>query len=51
MTDMVAASNVYGAMHSFWLGMKGNIATWQRNNPDASKIVGLVMKLEREYGG
>ena len=51
MADMAAASNIYNAMHAFWRGMKGpNIADWQKAHPDESKIVGLVMRLEREHG-
>lgn len=49
MTDMVAALNVYDALRSWLRGMQGNVAHWQTANPDASQIVGLVMRLEREY--
>jgi len=50
MRDMATALNVYEAMRSFGRGMKGNIAEWQKAHADDSKIVGLVMRLEREYG-
>lgn len=50
MRDMATGLNVYDAMRSFWRGMKGNIVNWQQANPDESKIVGLVMRLEKEYG-
>jgi hypothetical protein len=51
MRDMPVALNVYNAMRSFYTALKGpDIGQWQRGHPTESKIVGLIMRLEKDRG-